>query len=79
MLLIKLAVSCFLICADGWSNDVIVEAFVVNITGAADPDADGLVHPLLRRYQGDGCGLEVFGIPAMQGVIEFKVIKENIV
>lgn len=27
----------------GWSNTVVLEAFVVNVRGAADPDKDGLV------------------------------------
>jgi hypothetical protein len=33
----------------GWSRNVAVEAFVVNIRDAAAPDVEGLVNPLLKR------------------------------
>lgn len=37
-----------LLCA-GWSRNVTVEAFVVNVKDAAAPDVAGLVNPLLNR------------------------------
>jgi hypothetical protein len=39
---------CCLLCA-GWSRNVTVEAFVVNVKDAAAPDVAGLVNPLLNR------------------------------
>ena len=56
----------------GWSRPVVVEAFVVNIRGAAAPDAAGLVQPLLRRWQAGGCHYSVFALPAVEAVLEFK-------
>ncbi len=57
--------------AGGWNDDVLVEAFVINVAEAADPDKDGLLQPLLRRWQLDG-NLGVFSIPAIQATISFK-------
>ncbi|PRW39343.1 transient receptor potential channel [Chlorella sorokiniana] len=56
----------------GWSNTVVLEAFVVNVRGAADPDKDGLVQPLLKQWQAGAVGHQAFGIPAVQAVVEFK-------
>lgn len=50
----------------GWSRQVVVEAFVVNIKHAAAPDEAGLVNPLLDRYNARGCHYSVFGLPAVQ-------------
>lgn len=50
----------------GWSRHVLVEAFVVNIKHAAAADEDGLVNPLLDRYNAGGCHYSVFGLPAVQ-------------
>jgi hypothetical protein len=36
----------------GWARNVMVEAFVVNIRGAAAADVRGLVNPLLKRCVG---------------------------
>lgn len=49
-----------------------VEAFVVNIKDAAAPDVEGLVNPLLQRYNAGGCHYSVFGLPAVQAVLQFK-------
>lgn len=57
--------------AGSWNDDIMVEAFVVNVTRAADPDKDGLLQPLLRRWQLDG-NLAIFSIPAIQGTINYK-------
>lgn len=35
----------------GWHSTITVEAFVVPICGAANPDTKGLLHPLLRRCE----------------------------
>lgn len=56
----------------GWSRQVLVEAFVVNIKHAAAADEDGLVNPLLDRYHAGGCHYSVFGLPAVQAVLQFK-------
>ncbi|GBF92276.1 flagellar associated protein [Raphidocelis subcapitata] len=56
----------------GWSRMVTAEAFVVRIRNAALPDCDGLIHPLLRRWQSGGVHYSVFGLPAVQSVLEFK-------
>eukprot|EP00775_Hariotina_reticulata_P013536 gene13536-13662_t len=56
----------------GWSRNVVVEAFVVNIKNAAAPDVAGLVNPLLNRYNAGGCHYSVFGLPAVQAVLQFK-------
>lgn len=32
----------------------------------------GLLQPLLKRYQARGCPVSVFGLPAVQAVIQFK-------
>lgn len=56
----------------GWSRNVPVEAFVVNIREAAAPDVEGLVNPLLKRYNAGGCHYSVFGLPAVQAVLQFK-------
>ncbi|KAL4524322.1 hypothetical protein Ndes2526B_g00336 [Nannochloris sp. 'desiccata'] len=55
----------------GWNDDILVEAFVINVAEAADPDKDGLLQPLLRRWQLDG-NLSVFSIPAVQATIAYK-------
>ena len=56
----------------GWTADVVVEAFVVNVAEAADPDASGLIQPLLKRWQSGACSIAVFGLPAVQATINFK-------
>ncbi|KAH7624961.1 putative Transient receptor potential cation channel subfamily V member 3 [Nannochloris sp. 'desiccata'] len=33
----------------GWNDDILVEAFVINVAEAADPDKDGLLQPLLHE------------------------------
>jgi hypothetical protein len=53
-------------CVPGWSRSVSVEAFVINIRDAAAPDVEGLVNPLLQRYNAGGCHYSVFGLPAVQ-------------
>lgn len=56
----------------GWSQNVVVEAFVVNVQGASRPDKEGLLQPLLRRWQAGGVSLAVFGLPAVQAVVDYK-------
>jgi hypothetical protein len=50
-----------------------VQAFVVNIKHAAAPDVEGIINPLLLRYQTGGCHYGVFGLPAVQVRSVFKV------
>jgi len=57
--------------AGGWNNYVLVEAFVVNVAEAVYPDKDGLLQPLLRRWQLDN-NISVFSIPVVQATINFK-------
>jgi uncharacterized membrane protein YgcG len=56
----------------GWHTDLYLEAFVVNIVHVADPDENGIIHPLLQRWQIGAVSLAVFGIPSVQAVISFK-------
>lgn len=56
----------------GWSSRVVVEAFVVNVKGAANADQDGLLQPLLKRWNAGALEMEAFGLPAVQAVVEFK-------
>jgi hypothetical protein len=53
-------------CCAGWSTDVSVDAFVVTVKGVADPDQDGLLQPLLKRWQAKRCTYAVFALPAVQ-------------
>ena len=56
----------------GWSTEIPVQAYVVTLRGAAYPDKDGLLQPLLRRWQARGCSYSVFALPAVQAVIDWK-------
>jgi hypothetical protein len=56
----------------GWSTDIPVIAYVVTLKGAAYPDKDGLLQPLLRRWQSKGCSYSVFSLPAVQATIDWK-------
>ena len=42
-----------------------VEAWAVALRNAAAPGDVGIVHPLLRRYQGGAASMVVFGLPAV--------------
>ena len=42
-----------------------VEAWVVALRNAAAPNDVGIVHPLLRRFQGGAASMIVFGLPAV--------------
>jgi hypothetical protein len=53
---------CALLLCAGWSRNVAVEAFVVNIRDAAAPDVEGLVNPLLKRYA-PSCNLVPLELP----------------
>lgn len=55
-----------------WHSDIPVIAYCVNISNAAAPDHEGLLQPLLRRWQRGGCGQEVFAMPAVHAVIDWK-------
>jgi hypothetical protein len=54
-----------------WSR-VRAEAFVVNIEDAAAPDVEGLVGPLLRRYQAGALSFSTFALPAVQSLLQYK-------
>ena len=43
-----------------------VEAYVVDIENAADPDEDGLINPLLHCYQNCVFNVNVWALPAVQ-------------
>jgi hypothetical protein len=49
-----------------FSHNVAVEAYVVTIRGAARPDKEGLLQPLLRRWQQGRCNEKIFTLPAVQ-------------
>ena len=59
-------------CSSGWTGVVEVEAHVVTIRNAAGTDDAGLLNPLLKRWQDQACSQMVFGLPAVQSVINFK-------
>ena len=48
-----------LCCAAGWSATIEVEAAVVVIRNAAGADDQGLINPILKRYLGGACSLNV--------------------
>lgn len=58
--------------AKGWTGKVEVEAHVLTIRNAAAADDAGLMNPLLKRWQDQACSQMVFGLPAVQSVINFK-------
>ncbi|DBA98675.1 hypothetical protein WJX77_002585 [Trebouxia sp. C0004] len=58
--------------AKGWTGKIEVEAHVVTIRNAAAADDAGLLNPLLKRWQDQACSQMVFGLPAVQSVINFK-------
>lgn len=49
-----------------------VVVYSLAIRGATSPDRRGLLQPLLRRWQVGCCGDDVFGLPAVQAVIDWK-------
>lgn len=55
-----------------WSGTIPVIAYVVNIRDAAAADKDGLLQPLLRRWQAGGLSYAAFALPAVQAVIDWK-------
>ncbi|KAL6769108.1 TRP11C [Auxenochlorella protothecoides x Auxenochlorella symbiontica] len=56
----------------GWHSTITVEAFVVPIRSAADPESKGLLHPLLRRLQAKRLSYSVFDLPAVKAIITYK-------
>ncbi|WIA29571.1 hypothetical protein OEZ86_012064 [Tetradesmus obliquus] len=56
----------------GWTTKITMEAHVVNLRDAAAEGSKGLLHPLLKRYHARGCSAAVFGLPAVQAVINYK-------
>lgn len=59
------------LCID-WHDEVTIEAHVVNIKHAAGPPSVGILQPLLLRWQSRACPLTVFGLPAVQAVLNYK-------
>lgn len=57
----------------GWNTFLVVEAYAVTIRDAAGPQEVGLLHPLLKRMQRGAGSLGLFGLPAVQAVINYKV------
>lgn len=49
-----------------------VVVYSLAIKNATAPDRRGLLQPLLRRWQIGCCGDDVFGLPAVQAVIDWK-------
>ncbi|PRW33106.1 transient receptor potential channel [Chlorella sorokiniana] len=56
----------------GWSSTIPVCAYVVSIRNAAAADKDGLLQPLLKRWQAGGLSYTAFALPAVQAVIDWK-------
>lgn len=49
-----------------------MEAHVLAIRHAAGPSRRGLLHPILMRFEKKACPLSVFGLPAVQAVLDYK-------
>lgn len=56
-----------------WCADIPVAAFVVSVRDAAAPAAEGLLRPLIRRWQAGGCTTATFQLPVVQAVVDWKV------
>lgn len=56
----------------GSNNSVGLEAFVVTLRGAAWAGKDGIIRPLMKRWQAQNCSFAVFSLPAVQAVIKYK-------
>lgn len=56
----------------GWQDMVTIEAHVVNIRNAAGPPGEGILQPILLRWQSRACPLTVFALPAVQAVLMYK-------
>ncbi|GMH34069.1 hypothetical protein BSKO_01903 [Bryopsis sp. KO-2023] len=49
-----------------------VEAFAVTIRNASGAGRNGLLHPILKKWQAKACPIEVWGLPAIRAVVSFK-------
>lgn len=58
--------------SDEWCSDVPVIAFVVSVRNAAAPAGEGLLRPLIRRWQAGGCAAATFRLPVVQAVVDWK-------
>ena len=47
-------------------------AYVVTVRDAALPDREGLLYPLLRRWQDNSYTSSIFSLPALQALIDWK-------
>jgi len=56
----------------GWQDMVTIEAHVVSIRNAAGPPGEGMLQPILLRWQSRACPLTVFALPAVQAVVMYK-------
>lgn len=50
----------------GWLDDMTLDAYTVRLANAALPDERGLLRHLVLAYNRGSCGLQVFGLPAVQ-------------
>lgn len=57
---------------DSWTRSITVEAYVVAIKGAANPDKLGILQPLLKRWQMGAVKQDIFMDTALQAVTNFK-------
>jgi hypothetical protein len=58
--------------AKGFPSKVECEAHVVTLKNAALPGDRGVLNPLLEKWQDGAVATQVFGLPAVQAVIQFK-------
>ena len=58
----------------GWDAKIPVLAYTLSVENAAAPDKDGILQPLLRRWQANGCGMDVFALPAVQVIEGFFLL-----
>lgn len=49
-----------------------MEAHVLAIRNAAGPSRKGLLRPILMRFEKKACPISVFGLPAVQAVLDYK-------
>jgi len=49
-----------------------VEAFVVTIKNASGVRNQGLLSPLLQRWESNACPIEVWGLPTVRSLVSYK-------
>ncbi|GMH44220.1 hypothetical protein BSKO_12154 [Bryopsis sp. KO-2023] len=58
--------------AMGWSRDVDLGAYVLNVTGASVVGTQGLLHKVLLNLRAGSCMYDVMKLPALRATIDYK-------